>query len=100
MELGVALSIGLAYNHLEGCREERNNLLPTLAMDRTRKTGFVSAKLIQVKFDGKCFLLVHLWGSDMGFLSQEVSDSSDHHQTIISVTLDEQSSSLLEEQTR
>jgi len=94
MELGVAQGIGLANNHFEGCREERNNCLPRLAMGSRRKIEFVSAKLIHFKFDGKCFLLVHLWGRC--FFHRRPLTAG---QTIISVTLDKKSSCLLEEQT-
>lgn len=45
MELVIPESVGLAYNHLEGCREERNNLLPRFAVGRTRKQEFVLAKV-------------------------------------------------------
>lgn len=48
--------------HFEGCREDRNDFLPSFVMGRTRKTGLVSANMVQVKFDGKDLILVHLWG--------------------------------------
>lgn len=54
------MCVGLAHNSLEGCREEGNILLLRFAIRRTRKAGFISAKLIQVKFDGKYFVLLQL----------------------------------------
>lgn len=67
-------------------------------MGMTRKPGFVLAKLIQAKFAGKYVLstgapLGQMWG----FFHRRSLTAG---QTIISVTLDKQSSSLLEEQTR
>lgn len=60
IEVGGAVCVGLAHNSLEGCREEGNILLLRFAIRRTRKAGFISAKLIQVKFDGKYFVLLQL----------------------------------------
>lgn len=59
-EVGGAASVELAHKSLEGCGEEGDVLLLWIAVGRTRKAGFISAKLIQVKFDGKYFVLLQL----------------------------------------
>lgn len=88
MELVIPESVGLAYNHLEGCREERNHLLPRFAMGRTRKQEFVLAKVFVSGWGLTWFRLILLestsywcsFGVDVAFPLQQVSESRwDHH---------------------